>query len=575
MKNLRRRRSLSRLVLIPVGVALAMGFLMESAEADYMAHATYESTTGYGAGYDRAAYKPYAVPEVAAVLTQIFANGASQIEIGDSIVDLNLVKKLYKLRANQPAFVLATGPTQVAAEAKDILVNKAKLKGLEPSDYWSKDMDTRYAAGDVKSLAELDLLITQSMLRFADDLMNGRSEAKAIDTHIGIERRQFNEFAAVNAAIRPNNGMLQRLEALEPQHDDYKRLLSALQGLYEIQAKGGWKALSGAKTLKPGVTSPDVAILRTRLVEIGLLQYDSGSTRYDGELVEAVRRYQRNHKLVDDGILGTRGFGVLNIPIETRIMQVRSNLEKWRWMPRVLGAQHIVVDIARQELQVVEYNRPVLAMNVVVGKLMRPTPLLVDQMDKVVLNPYWHPPDNNIRNDIVPEQKKNPNYLSSHGIRLYRGDNSEVDPSTVQWSKYGMSIPPFRFRQDPGPDNSLGVVKFNLRLNGRAIYMHDTNHKELFPQNERLFSSGCIRVEKPIDLLYYVMRGSYASQLQYILAQPNVYPAQEVELPARIPVYVMYQTVSFDEQGAIRFTRDYYGQDARIVRAMTSPDNSL
>jgi L,D-transpeptidase YcbB len=213
------------------------------------------------------------------------------------------------------------------------------------------------------------------------------------------------------------------------------------------------------------------------------------------------------------------------------------------------------------------------------GKLLRPTPVMVDAMTQITLNPYWYPPNSIIRNDIIPQAKKDPNYMIKHKIKLLDSAQGEVDPLSIQWKNYVHSIPPYTFREEPGTTNSLGRVKFSLAKSDQtAIYMHDTNLPELFPNIERLNSSGCIRLEKPLDLLQYVFREvpQYdVSSVNTILAQPEVYPHQKVELPRQIPVYIMYQTVSFDDSGALRFTRDYYGQDERINRAMEPIDGTL
>ncbi|MEK7358652.1 MAG: L,D-transpeptidase family protein [Bdellovibrionota bacterium] len=541
----------------------------------------YVATPLFGPYYDKTPYTPYVVAPIAAQITALL-NASVSIEVGDVAVDTNTTKKLYKLRAFQPGFVVAEGPTMAAFNLLGFLKNKVALKGLSSADYAFADIDKRWALRDSRSLAELDILLSYAMIRVAGDMMNGRANPRSIDTHTLIDRKSFAEHEALNSLLRPDADIVAGLESFEPQHAEFKKLLKAYENLLAIRARGGWPVMKTGILLKPNASSPDVPLFRQRMVELGHLpeyELSNTSTMYDGSLFEAAQKFQTNHKLTADGKIGPRGFAVLNIPIETRLEQLRATLEKWRWLPRTLGERHIVINLAQQELRVIEYGRLMLAMRTVNGKLLRPTPVMVDALTQVTLNPYWFPPDSIIRNDILPKAKDNPNYMIQHKIKLFGPGGVEVDPLTVPWKNYRTSLPPYQFREEPGTQNSLGRVKFSLaKSDSTAIYMHDTNVPELFPNIERLNSSGCIRLEKPLDLLQYLFREvpSYdVSSVNTILAQPEIYPAQKVDLPRSLPVYIMYQTVSFDDEGALRFTRDYYGQDERIVRAMEPIDGTL
>lgn len=541
----------------------------------------YRATPAFGPYYDKTPYAPYVVAPVAQQI-QALLNSSVSIEIGDVALDTGLLKKLYKLRNFQPAFTTEAGPTQTAALSHEFFKNKIPLKGLNTQDYVFQDMYSRWNLRDTKSLAELDLLFSYAVIRAASDLMNGRANPKNVDTHVLVDRRSFNEFEALNSVLRPGADIARGLESFEPQHPEYQQLLKTYESLLAVKARGGWAPMKTTTVLKPGASSPDVVTFRHRLVELGHLpaaDLYNYSTVYDGVLFEAAKAFQANHKLGVDGKIGPRGFAVLNIPIDTRLEQIRATLEKWRWLPRQLGDRYIVINLAQQELRLYEYGRTMIAMRTVNGKLLRPTPVMVDVMNQITLNPYWYPPNSIIRNDILPQAKKDPNYLVSHKIKLLGPGGVEVDPFTVPWSKFNHSLPPYTFREEPGTQNSLGRVKFTLgKSDTTAIYMHDTNMPELFPNIERLNSSGCIRLERPLDLLEYAFRDLPSMTVSYVntvLAQPETYPAQKVDLPRPIPVYIMYQTVSYDENGALRFTRDYYGQDERIVRAMEPLDGTL
>jgi murein L,D-transpeptidase YcbB/YkuD len=316
-------------------------------------------------------------------------------------------------------------------------------------------------------------------------------------------------------------------------------------------------------------------------MELNILPYDSTvnpSLLYDATLVEAVKEFQWDHKLKPDGVIGPRGFAILNTSIDERIKEVRATLEKWRWMPRSLGNRYILVNIARQEMQLFENGQIVMSMKTVNGQVLRPTNILFDSIVSVDLNPYWNPPPSLILADIMPKQRANPNHMAEEHVKIFGKGGVEIDPLTVPWNQYINSIPPYQFREEPGINNSLGVVKFQT-TNSSAIYLHDTNHREFFDQyDERFLSSGCIRLQHPLDLLQYLLRNKpewTPEKIDQTLSQPNSYTHTIVPLGRdSIPFYVFYGTASFDDKGNLRFARDAYYLDERIVRAMTPQDEA-
>lgn len=542
----------------------------------------YVPTPLNGPGYDKTAY-PVQVnePEIQGIIKGAIGQGADA-EIGAATVNGALVNKFYSLRGYQPAFVTSQGPNAQAAAARDLFMNKVAAKGLDARDYWSKDMEERFNGSQTAfQKAGLDLLMVQSLIRLAGDLQNGRAEPKNVDSYVMIKKRVFADFQALNNIVRPGVNVASGIEAFEPQHQDYKRLEQALASLNEIKARGGWPKLSGAAILKPGVSSPDVPLLRQRLVEMNILpSYQAnGSPVYDASLAEAVKQFQFDNKLKSDGIIGRQGFAVLNTSVDMRIMQVRATLEKWRWLPRSLGNRYIMVNIARQEMQVIENGRIVMSMKSVNGKVLRPTNILVDQIVEVDLNPYWNPPPSLIVADIQRQQRDDIEHMTKERVKIFGDGGVEIDPHTVDWKKYITRPAPYQFREEPGITNSLGVVKFQT-TNSSAIYLHDTNHREFFDDfDERLLSSGCIRLQKPLDLLQYLLRNnpSYGqAQLDQILSHPESYPHNVVKLGRdAIPFYVFYGTASFDENGKLRFARDAYSLDERIIRAITPIDDEI
>lgn len=492
---------------------------------------------------------------------------ANYINLRNSVISTNVIAPLYKARGNQPIFVEGTTATANLGKLKT-LINRAHLIGLDKEDYSNGDLDAAsIQLSNPQAALETELLAAQALVNIASDLAVGRVALRAIDQETDFQKAKFDGYSTLNSLLSSQD-LQSALEQLEPQHQQYTQLKQVLEQLYSVKANGGWKAISGAAALKPGVVSADVPGIRQRLADLNYLpssERDNASTTYDRTLVEAVKLFQAGLKLDADGICGKMCFGALKTSIDQRIAQVNVNLERWRWLPKTLGSKYIFVNLARQELRVNENGVDVISMRTVNGRLLRRTPTMVDRVYEVVLNPYWTVPNSIALKDLIPAQKKDPNYMMSKNVRVLDSNKAEIDPRYVDWVAIGSRIP-YTLRQDPGPQNSLGTVKFSL-TNSRAIYLHDTPHHEDFPSTTRLLSSGCVRLERPHELAEYLLQGTeYDSyQIQNVIAQYYTYPAHTVRLKAAVAAYLTYLTASVGEQGEIQFTPDYYGQDERMI----------
>ncbi len=492
---------------------------------------------------------------------------ANYINLRNSVISTAQIAPLYKVRGNQPIFVEGNAATANFGKIKT-LINRVHLIGLDKEDYSNGDLDALGAQlSNSQSALEAELLAAQALVNIASDLAVGRAALRAIDQETDFQKIKFDGYSTLNSIL--SSGDLQSaLQQLEPQHGQYTQLKQTLEKLHSVRANGGWKSLSGASALKPGAANADVPGIRQRLADLNYLDISergNSSTSYDSSLVEAVKLFQSGLKLDADGICGKMCFGALKTSIDQRIAQVNVNLERWRWLPKSLGSKFIFVNLARQELRVNENGVDVISMKTVNGRLLRRTPTMVDRIYEVVLNPYWTAPNSISLKDLIPAQKKDPMYMINAGIRVLDSNKAEIDPRYVDWVAIGNKIP-YTIRQDPGPKNSLGTVKFSL-TNSRAIYLHDTPHPEDFPQTTRLKSSGCVRLERPHELAEYLLRGTqYDSfQIQNVIAQYSTYPAHTVRLKAAVPTYLAYLTASVGEMGEIQFTPDYYGQDERMI----------
>jgi murein L,D-transpeptidase YcbB/YkuD len=241
-------------------------------------------------------------------------------------------------------------------------------------------------------------------------------------------------------------------------------------------------------------------------------------------------------------------------------------MERWRWLPRELGHRAVVVNTAGFLLEVVERERPVLTMRIVVGKPFTRTPIFHAAITSVLLNPAWNIPGSIARKELLPLIRKHPSYLAKHHITVLRGwgpQTKALDPRSVNWTTLSARHFLYRLRQEPGPHNALGQVKFNLP-NPFSVYLHDTPARELFTKSMRAFSHGCIRIEKPLELAEYLLRDSQQWTHERLLLAIEQGEQQTVTLPYPVPVYVGYWTAWVDRDQQVYFVRDLYGRDAAL-----------
>jgi len=327
--------------------------------------------------------------------------------------------------------------------------------------------------------------------------------------------------------------------------------------------------------LRLGDRGGPVAALRERLrLEDDLGPADAADADlFDEPLEHAVTKFQRRHGLTADGVVSPATRAELNVRVERRVEQLELNLERWRWLPKDLGRRHIIVNIAAYELEVVEDEMVVLAMRVVVGRPFNRTPVLSDTMRYIVLNPYWHVPQSIAAAELLPKVRRDPTYLARYKVRVFPNsgpDAPEVDPTMVDWSAVTPSHFAFRLRQDPGPLNALGRVKF-MFLNKFNVYLHDTPARPLFEESQRDFSHGCIRIQQPIELAAYLLRQDPRWSRDALVRALGDAVDQSVPLPEPMPIHLLYWTAWADGDGTIEFRRDIHGRDAPLLTALRAP----
>jgi murein L,D-transpeptidase YcbB/YkuD len=279
----------------------------------------------------------------------------------------------------------------------------------------------------------------------------------------------------------------------------------------------------------------------------------------------AVRRFQARHGLAPDGAVGPATLAALNVPVATRIEQLRANLERARWIFYEPESEFLVVNIAGFQLYHLRRGDVVWRTRVQVGRPYRQTPIFRAEMTYLVVNPTWTVPPTIYRNDILPSVRRNPAYLASRNIDAFDASGERVDPATVDWSGRN---PPYRLVQRPGPDNALGRVKF-MFPNEHSVYLHDTPSRDLFDRDSRAFISGCIRVENPFELVEQLLgRGWDRARIDEIIASGET---TTVQMPEPLPVLLLYWTAEVTPDGIVEFFGDVYERDAALAEALDEP----
>ena len=460
------------------------------------------------------------------------------------------------------------GNNALASQRRAELVNSlqsASFHGLPGKKYQVNSLLSKLSTSD--SLFEIGLLEGLFMIAFteyASDLDTGVLIPSEVDTDIV---RQIN-FKDTDFYIQ---GLLSRnpydyFRSLGPQSSEYARLLVEYQKLSEIIRNGGWSNIATDRILRFGDSGDDVVAIRNRLFDQGYMP-NSISTKFDKNLLKAVQKYQSDHGLIPDGIVGEGTILELNISAEQRLSSIIVALERERWLGDTLGQRHIWVNLADFKAKIIEDHAVVFETRTVLGvndESMR-SPEFSDKMEYMVVNPTWHIPVSIAKNEYLPELKKDPEALPF--LKLFDSSGSLVDRESIDFSILGKNYFPYEMKQLPSTTNALGLVKF-MFPNPYNIYLHDTPAKDLFMKEVRDFSHGCIRLHEPFDFAYALLeKQTDEPQSEF----QNALKSQEetiILLSKSVPVHITYRTAFTKAGGGIEFRRDIYGRDQKIYDAL-------
>ncbi len=510
---------------------------------------------------------------VSARLREIAASGRlAEMGRGNFSDYRKLVQEVYETSGYVPLWLNGDQPTAQALVIIKALEASAQ-KGLNPADYdagrWSVRVDALNGSTDEKR-AVFDAALTITAMRYISDLHIGRVNPKHFKFGIDVQTKKYDLPQFITQKVVSATDVPAVLAGVEPPYAGYRQTEDALQQYLQLAAKGdGPKVPEVTKAVAPGEPFTGTAQLAERLRLLGDLPQSAGEPpSYDGALVDGVKRFQERHGLTPDGKLGAVTIRELNTPLSARVQQLNFAMERWRWLPPEFPQPPVVVNIPEFRLRAFEREEKVaLAMNVVVGKAApTQTPVFTDSIKFIVFRPYWNVPPGILRRTVIPGIEKSSGYIESQRFEVTDSSGRPVSASGDVAA--GLRSGKYSIRQKPGPNNSLGLIKF-MFPNSHSVYLHSTPATELFAKSRRDFSSGCIRVEKPAALAAFLLRNQPDGSQPWTVetaqaAMDSGNDNRQVNLATQVPVLLLYETAVAEEDGTVHFFDDIYGHDRRL-----------
>ncbi len=395
------------------------------------------------------------------------------------------------------------------------------------------------AVGNDSASPVLELMLTSQYFAYAKRVWQGLDEKESLEMEWYLPRKKITSQQLLDSMLTgkntlENSSVFKQYRMLK----EYLKKYNFLKGTASFA-----KTISTKNSYQLSDSSSSIGAIRERLFLLGDLKENTTSNRFDTSLVDAVKNFQRRLGYKEDGKINSTLLAEMNTPIEKRIEQILVNMERCRWVPVQLKSNYLIVNIPEFKLHVYDQDSIAFSMNVVVGKYQNKTVVFNGEMNQIVFSPYWNIPSSILKKEILPAIRRNSNYLARHNME-WNGGN---------------------VRQKPGPNNSLGLVKF-LFPNSHSIYLHDTPAKSLFNEERRAFSHGCIRVAEPKKLANYLLRADENWNEENITKAMEKGTEQYVTLKKKIPVFIAYFTAWVDRKGQLNFRQDVYKRDSRLAK---------
>ena len=473
----------------------------------------------------------------------------------------------YKERAFTPAWF---DNGEWTPKARKLIFNLARADrdGLDPSDYKTPSLATsRKRGSSADALAQADIALSLALTRYTRQAYAGRVDPRIFSKkEVTIKPHYPDSIDALNQIVKADDPVA-KMRSYNPQHKGFLALRAEYNRLRAMGSKDDTPPIAAGKSLRIGMRDERVPLLRHKL-GLAAVEDKTSRTLYSKELAKAVKQYQSDNGLIADGIVGNATLSVLNNNRKDLIADIVANMERWRWLPRDLGDFHVMVNIPTYSLEVVKNGKTIHETRVVVGKKAHKTPVFSDEMEYVVVNPYWNVPRSIASKELLPKIKANPAaFFSSKNYQVLasiKGRTQVIDPSKLDWDRVEADM--VRLRQTPGTRNALGNIKF-MFPNQHAVYLHDTPSRSLFNRDYRAFSHGCVRVNKPFEFADVILSQTShwdASRIKAMLGSKE----RRVNLTKKIPVHLVYFTTWMSHEGTLQLRSDIYGHNKKVKDAL-------
>jgi len=496
---------------------------------------------------------------------------AETITVDNYNLDKNDLAAFYAARDFKPVWNFA-GPENAAAlnAFLDSIAKAIGWHGLAREDYALDGMRKLAALSDENSRLQLELLVTDTLLRLAHDLHGDDLDLDELYPGWNFHRTDADIPGGLAQALA-NNDINAFIDGIAPKNPAYGQLA---QGLQHYGAMAGWSSIEPGPILRPQDRGARVAQLRARLAAEDYIAAAPPAGKkaefFDNELRKALADYQAHNGLEADGHLGPKTLEALNVPLAARIDQIRANMERWRHMPEDFPpARAVIVNIPDATIAITEDGKPVYDGPVIVGQVERKTPFIQSVIHSMIINPVWHVPEKIARADILPKLREDPHYLEKQRITI-RGNDYDPHGRYIDWQSMSDEDFNFHLRQEPGKMNSLGRLKFDFD-NNFAVYLHGTPHQELFRKNERALSSGCVRLRDPelvAQILLKDTSGDWNST--HIEEEIAAKKTHWIEIKNPLPLFIVYDSVFAGTDGRLGFRPDIYGYDRFLIENLKS-----
>lgn len=501
-------------------------------------------------------------------IQQMRSSGSETLVVGDLTL-AKAVAEFYELHNFNLMWTKKSRLEQLIAAIKSTAED-----GLNPEDYHlaqlQRGLESYTNNASIEQHTDFDLLATDAYLRALIHLFRGKVDPKSLDSRWNFlisDIAPARALQVVDEAIDKDN-IDEAFALARPHHVLYSAMRSTLSALRADAAHGGWPQFPEGPTLKPDMRDARVPVLRQRLLAAGLSPGEDSGDLYDSALVNAVKQFQRDQLEETDGVIGNATRAALNIPIQRRIEQVRADLERARWLLHDVRGNFVLVNAASFKVSFYRGDIPVWNARVQVGMPARDTPIFKSRITHVTFNPSWTVPPTIFRKDILPKVRRDPSYLEKNRIRIFDDRGQLLLPAQIDWKNPGN----ITLRQDAGEGSALGRAAIRFP-NPYSIYLHDTPHQELFSSNQRTFSSGCIRVERAIELVELLLDDDVNWNRSAIDAVIATDKTRNVNLAHPLPILLAYWTVETAADGRISFKPDVYARNEPLLRSLNASDH--